>query len=995
MSQQHSTFVGRRRELDVFQQALQDVRARHGRTVVVAGEPGIGKTRLVEEFSASLAADEFDIMVARCETREQAPAFWPWLQALEPVLASNHSANAPGPLLDAVTDLNQVLSKPDGTMPDTTRRRFQHGETRFTLFRTFLQVIQARSAGQPLVLFIDDLHRADAASLDLFAYLAGHIADIPVMLIATCRNDEQSIAGRLSATLAAVAREPGHTYLQPDRLSPDEVANYIASTLSIDIRQETLDAAVTATGGNPFFMREIVRLLESSETPFGGGAAIRIPDTIRHTIDERLSQLPDATRNVLDAAAIVGHRFDLAVLANTAEEPTTLVIPALQPAVLAGIIDEISSDTFQFSHALIRDVIYQSIPLLQRRCLHLTAGRVIEQLSTPIDPPYAVLSHHFSQAATVSGASDAVRYAVLAARDALTRYAWEAAIDQCECGLRAIRFLESPDPVAHCDLLLLLGEAQTMAGAGRETAVLAGMAPVGSTTYMKAARLAEETGLPIRFARAALGAIGASLAVPHGGVEGISLLTRALEGLPQDQEVLRAEVMARLAVDAARLWSVGAMHLSAEDVLRYRKQSDEAVTVARRTGNPRILAWALTARRLANEGTGDPELWLKDADEVIHLGRTGNDPMILNWGLDSKYDLLLGNGQLAMADRVLDEIEGLTDRIDTPRLRMDIAKMRTGQAIRKGNLEAAEKHLAQAQALWPDTATIVLQLVWLRREQQRLPDIQDRIRARSEYMPGSPLWRVVQVLCSIEAGELASARQQWEDLYTNEYNHLPRGAFWLRALALFAEAAYALDDRERAAIFYQELSTAAGRHLFIRNSDHTGGAVPMYLGLLATTRQHWEDAEQHFQQALDMNERAGNLPYAAYTLHFWADMLNRWGKQDERARAHAMNQMALQSSQDMQMIRLAAMATDLASRLTPASLPNRTMGLTDRETEVLTLLVLGKTNREIAASLFVSPRTVGSHVSNILAKLGVRTRTEAATAAIRHGLSSDHIIEAT
>jgi DNA-binding CsgD family transcriptional regulator len=995
MSHQRSAFVGRRRELDVFQQALHDVRTGNGRTVVVAGEPGIGKTRLVEQFSASLAPDEFDIMVARCESGEQAPAFWPWLQVLEPVLAAHHSVSTPGPLIDAITDLNQVLSNPDGTKPDTTRSRYQQGETRFFLFRTFLQVIQTKSASQPLVLFIDDLHRADAASLDLFAFLAGHIANFPVMLIATCRNDEQSIAGRLSATLAAVAREPGHTYLQPERLSSDEVADYIASTLSVDIRQETLAAAVTATGGNPFFMREIVWLLESSETPHGSGTAIRIPDTIRHTIGERLSQLPVATRTVLDAAAVIGHRFDLAVLAGTAGGPAVRVIQALEPAKLFGILDEVAPDTFQFSHALIRDVCYQSIPLLQRHSLHLSAGRAIERLSTGIDPPYTSLSHHFSQAASVGGAGNAVRYATLAAQEALARYAWEAAIDQCECGLSAIRLLEPSNPGVQCDLLLLLGDAQTMAGAGRETAILAGTAPIAITTYAQAARLAEQTGLPTRFARAALGVSGTILAVPQGGVDGIALLERALELLPQDQETLRAEIMARLAVDTARLWSVGALRLSTGDLPRFRERSDEAVAVARRTMNPRTLAWALTARRIAGEGTGDPDLWIQDADEVIQLGRTGNDPIILNWGLDSKYDALLESGQSTLADQVLGEVDDLTNRIDTPRLRMDIAKMRAGQAIRKGDLDAAEEYINQARALWPDTATITFQLVWLRREQQRLPEIQDRVRTRSERMPGSPLWKAIRLLSGIEAGEMASVRERWEHLFTVEYDDLPRGFLWLRSLAMLAEVAHALDDSKRAAIMYRELSPFAAQHLFIRNSDHTGGAVSMYLGLLATTREHWIDAKRCFQQALDMNERSGNLPYVAYTMHFWADMLNRWGKPDERERAHAMNQMALKSSQDMQMTRLSAMATDLANRLTPAPLPIQSMGLTEREVEVLTLLVLGRTNREIADALFVSPRTIGSHVSSILAKLGARTRTEAATAAVRHRILPDVAPETT
>jgi DNA-binding CsgD family transcriptional regulator len=655
--------------------------------------------------------------------------------------------------------------------------------------------------------------------------------------------------------------------------------------------------------------------------------------------------------------------------------------------VTSSLVEVLEANRYRFSHALVQETLYEDLSAARRLSLHQLVGKMLEHAPGEPASHYAQLSHHFGIAAPLGCAEKAVAYALKAADVALSRYAWETAITQYRLALRALDLLDDPSQQQRCEVLLMLGEAQTLAGDGRERAFLSGTSPEAVATYWQAAHLAQAAGLPEQLAQAALGLAGPNLGTPQGGAEGIDLMERAMAALPSDNSPIRAQLLARATVDTARLWAVGASHLSEEAVARIIRHSDEAVAIARRVRDPRTLAFTLAARREAREGSGNIADWLSDAEEVVQLAEVTGDPQVAIWGLNQKYDVLIEAGQSSAAHRVADELGHLARRMQTPLIESEMATLWAGEALRNGRLRDAERHIRRAEAIWPDTATAAFQMVTIRREQQRMHEVAERIHRRYTRYPNSPQWRSLWILLKYETGAVNDARSGFAEVASQDFSDLPRGVLWLRSMGWLAEAAMLLRDQKRAEQIYVLLLPEAARNLFVRNSDHTGGSVAYYLGLLAMTMERWQDAERHFQDALAMNEQAENWFYAAYTRHGWADMLVRRGREADRQRALELNRCVLQSAEEMEMERLAFHARTLRDQLMsadPAGQPTyNDYGLSSREIDVLRLMVDGQTNREIGEALYISPRTVGSHVSNILGKLGARTRTEAAALTVR------------
>jgi DNA-binding CsgD family transcriptional regulator len=240
------------------------------------------------------------------------------------------------------------------------------------------------------------------------------------------------------------------------------------------------------------------------------------------------------------------------------------------------------------------------------------------------------------------------------------------------------------------------------------------------------------------------------------------------------------------------------------------------------------------------------------------------------------------------------------------------------------------------------------------------------------------------VAYQFDTGQADDGRAEMER-YLEIVDTVPRTRTWLRGMTLTAESCAGLGDGERAALIYDALEPFAGWNHCGGYHDHAGGCVSYYLGLLATTLGHWDEAEQHFALSLERNEQWGYRPYVAYTRYGWADMLLRRDADGDRERAVHMLAEAKAIAREFGMERLRRLIADL-ERQSGQRASARPGGLTKRELEVLRLLVEGKSDREIAEDLYISRHTAMRHVSHILAKLGVESRTAAAAHAVRHDL---------
>jgi DNA-binding CsgD family transcriptional regulator len=304
----------------------------------------------------------------------------------------------------------------------------------------------------------------------------------------------------------------------------------------------------------------------------------------------------------------------------------------------------------------------------------------------------------------------------------------------------------------------------------------------------------------------------------------------------------------------------------------------------------------------------------------------------------------------------------------------------------------AQQALAIGQRLQAKdvTGAFGLQMFTIRREQGRLQELEPVVKYFVQQHGVASTWRPGLALIYCELGRRREARREFEHLAQHDFADLPRDGLWLACMIYLAEICAYLGDAARAAMLYPLLLPYAERAIVVGGQVACYGAASRYLGMLAATMSHWQDAEQHFEAALAMNANMGARPWLAHTQHDYAAILVARNQPGDTEKAAALLQEALTTARDLGMQALEARIVARTNPETTPLPPPPPMDLDDlspREIEVLRLMASGKSNREIAEVLFISRNTVSTHVRNILTKTGSANRTEAAAYAMRHGLS--------
>src|SRR6516225_9489078 len=572
--------VGRQREIDDLCAAADVAMSGRGQLVLISGEPGIGKTRLVEELTTYAHLCDALVLWGRCYEGEGAPPYWPWIQVIR-AYSIDHDPDAlvetMGP---GATDIAQIVSEVRRRLPGIAPPSASVAEeqAQFRLFDAVVTFLLNASRREPLVVVLDDLHFGDRGSLALLEFLAPQLGRARLLVVATYRDSELHVHRSLVQTLGELAR------VQPPRrivlrgLTRAEVARYVAMTTGVEPDDELVDAIHTKSEGNPFFVAEIVRLLRAEEQLEGVAAEISIPQELRELTARRVAPLSDSCREALAAAAVVGRDFDLRVLQAVTDADAEPLLEALEEAQAARVITSTGPGRYRFAHILISDALVDGLSARRRLRLHRRVGEALERAyAGQLENRLGELAHHFLEASPGGDPERGVRYAVAAAEHAGGRLAYAESARMYERALRALDFLPT-DTARRCDLLLALGEAHHRAGAHRRA----------SAAFRQAAALARELPSPERLARAALGYGG-----PRGsfGVvdhELVSLLEEALWTL-DEHDAVRARLLARLAME---LYFGDAAERRAVLV-------DEAEAIARRLGDPVTIAYALNARYAA------------------------------------------------------------------------------------------------------------------------------------------------------------------------------------------------------------------------------------------------------------------------------------------------------------------------------------------------------------------------------------------------------------
>ena len=872
---QRSTFVGRERELDQLIEGLEGALAGRGRVALIAGDPGIGKSRLAEELLAAARGGGARVLVGRCWEAGGAPAYWPWVQSLRAYVPQTDLEALRAQLGAGAGDLAQLLPELRDLFPDLPEPPALESEgARFRLFEAASSFLRSAAQDRPLVLMLDDLHAADEPSLLLLRFLARELGESRLLVVCAFRDVDPTLRDPLSSTLAELVREPATARIGLAGLGEADVAEYIELSTGVGAAPGLVKAIHAETEGNPLFVAEVVQLLHAEGHIAQGDAHLRIPPGVRAVIGQRVGRLSERCRELLVAAAVMGREFGLDALGRLSELPRDELLDVLDEAISERVITDVpgAPGRLRFGHALIRDTLYDELSSARKLRLHRAAGEALEKAySAGLEAHLAELAHHYFTAVPDGDPGKALEYARRAGDRAASQLAYEEAVRLYGMALTLVG-----EDAARCDLLLALGDAQARAGD----------MPAAQLAFRTAADLAEELGLREQLARGALGYGGRLVwEVSRGDVHHVPLLERALAVVGDEDSALRVKLLARLAG--------GPLRDASFPPERRLRLSEEALEMARRIGDPGTLAYALAGYNASNHRPDFTPEQGTLATELIRLATEAGEPELVVEGLEHRAtaQLELGDMQGAKADMVA--MAKMADEIRQPSQDWIVLVYRALLALLEGDFAKAEGHISDEPGLggraqsWNAAVTYGLQLYVLRREQGRLAEVEELVRYSVETYPTYPIWRCVLAQTAAQLGDPSEADRALEALVVD----MPVDEEWLVGIGLLAEAASTLGDSDRASLIYDRLRPYGDR-VAVSYPEISMGSVSRNLGLLAATMERWDDAARHFEDALEMNSRIGARPWLAHAQEDYARMLSGRDDPGDQERSRELMQAA-------------------------------------------------------------------------------------------------------
>jgi DNA-binding CsgD family transcriptional regulator len=991
-----SPFVGRRRELPELLAHLDAARQGSGSVVLVSGEPGVGKTRLLAELAHHARADGWRVIEGRAYETEGMPPYLPWTEALR----AHVRACSPEELS---VQLGAGAAHIALLVPDITDGRagsFRHAapppdHERYQLFESVVHLLQALgrslSPRSGLLVVLDDLHWADAPTLHLLLHLARRLTDTPILLAGAYRDTDLTVAHPLSGAVANLRREHLSHELALGAWSADDVASLIEAVAG-RTPPAFAQAVHRETEGNPFFVEEVLRHLRAHDydltDPRTASGGWGLPQGVRQVVGQRLARLSPEAHRLLQIGAVLGDRWDIELLTSVSEFAFESLVAALDEATGAQLIRE-EGNGYQFTHALVRRSVYdgQSLPFRQR--FHLRAARAIEGAAAGnLTPAVTVLAAHYQRAGagSVAQAADYTARAALVARSV---YGWEEEAAHWQAALDLAARAGEADPARQCELLQALGGALVRSGEhGR-----------GHDAFREAAALARPVGLGDALARAVLAQVeelsrvGFRANSAAGPPEDpIALLEEGLRALGPEDSALRARLLARLAQE---LYMRGEERRSAD-------LSHAAIATARGLGVAATLASVLHTVHKALWAAEQLPLRLQLTEEMLALADASGEPhlAVSAWNARIPDLMAVGDGEalnVAMATyaRLVEELRQAPLHVHA------VAVQRAMRCLLSGDLAEAEQQIHEARAVGlqvqcPDTnGCYDGQMFQLRRFQGRLKELDTAQQRAGAEAPHTWLLCAGRAQRASEAGDAAEARREFEHAAVDGFAAVPRVVTWqlgLTPITRLADVCVFLGDADRAALLYERLLPYAEQGAVGGWAVVYTGSVARTLGQLAAVMGDSAAATAHFEAALALETRMGARPWLAHTQRQYAQVLAARRGRGHRRHARQLLGAALAHYSDMGMDHFAAQTRTFLAEPALAGLPppptRFPAGLTAREVDVLRLIAAGKSNRDIGEALTLSVRTVGRHVANIYVKIGAHNKADATAYALRHGLSS-------
>lgn len=1002
--------VGRETELGQLREVFRRARRDEPATVLVGGEAGVGKTRLVEEFGRYAVAEGGRVFVGQClELGEDGLAFAPFAAILRDLLRRDGPAAFAGYERELARLLPELAQSPQPARPDQSSQQSQPtqqpalpggpvqpasaeapatGKNRGHLFEAVSALVEGLAAEQPLVLVVEDLHWADRSTRDLIRFLVRSVRATRSVLIGTFRSDELHRGHPLRAFLAELDRIRSVERLDLDRLDRDGTAQILGHLLGHEPPASLVDSVHARAQGNPFFVEE---LATCADRPGGG-----LPDNVRDLLLARVDQLPEAAQRVLRIAAAGGNPIGHRLLAEVAGVPDVELEEALRAAVAAQLLlPDADGEAYEFRHALVREAVHDDLLPGQHTRLHAAYAAAIEARPelVGVERAPSEIAHHWYNAHDHPRALTA---AVRAAESAGQRYAY------AEQSRLLDRVLALWDQVP---------DAELRAGPYLDVLVAAMEAATGTGDHARALSLVraalgeiDERAAPLRAAQLLVSQ--SKLLVRLGRSDGLDPVRRAYE-------------LSKLVDDGAQrsaLLADVAFQIGQADRQEGARIAAEAAELARQAGDPaaevraKITAAHTSAKMIsAEEGLAE----LRGAERIVLV--TGDTPSLLRL-LVNKSDLLFEVGEYAESARLAEQ--GIADarRLGVGRTMGAYLLGNLAEAlVALGRFDEAEARCAEAARFDPPATLALLWLVHrarvrlarghpgagaavsravgflslpFLRPSTRLPLLELRISAALAAgtvtaagmvtagtaaeaasiarAAGTDTAAETATVVAVAADAVAEARRAQEPRYA-----------W-PVLAAAARAAVTADD-----LRLRELVLAATGTLTARYPAERAYAKQVAAELAPPSFTAWGEAVEAW--------RADGQPYPlACALVRLAEAAAAAGDRATAARAITEATALATGLGATPLVEKARVLTRrLGLRAAEGTSAAGTCPLTPRELEVLRLVSAGLSNRRIAEELFISPKTASVHVSRIIAKLAVANRVEAAAVARRLGLLDD------
>ncbi len=890
-------FVGRDAELGELTAALGDALAGRGRLVLVGGEAGIGKSRLAEELARRAQSRGARVLVGRCWEAGGAPAYWPWVQVLracvrgaDPAVLRTRLGHGAADVAALVPELREVLPDlPDAPAPESEGARFR-------LLEAAANFLSAAAAAEPLVLVVDDLHVADAPSLVFLRFLTGRLGDAPILVVGCYRDTE--VRPDLADALSELGREPVTRRLGLSGLSGVDTARLLESALGDAPTEDLAEHVQAETQGNPLFATEIGRLVAAEGQPAGGG--LPIPEGVRDVIRRRLERESKRCREVLALASVMGRDFDADVIGQVGELGEDELLGALDEAAAARLVTGApgAGGRLRFSHILVRDALYEDLLPPRRARLHGAIAAGLEAFhAANLEPYVAELAHHYL-AAGRAGAAKAIEFARRAGDRAARQYAYEEAARHYADALDVMEATGSADADARCELLLSHGAALSRGGSAR----------AAKKSLDRAAALAEEIGRPDQLARAAV-EYGGRFAWARASTDPalVPLIERALRAVGEEDSAERARLLTRLAA-ALR-----------DEPARARRVRlvEEALAIAERLGDEATLASALVGHWIARETPESAREGVALGARLIEIGERTGDKDLVFAGHDFRVHSYWWQADRTAVALELEGVERLADELRQPAHRWFVGTGQTLMALMDGRFEDAEELLAATRAIgdqaesWNARVSERIGLFVLRREQGRLSEVEDIMRRSVHEYPTLLRFRCARAHLDAELGRAEETRAQLDELLAPGLEDRYYDAEWMLSMLVLCDPAAAFADAEGTARLHDALlpferlySQAPVEAVF--------GCVARGLGVLATALGRLDQAEGHFDVALEVEDRMRARPWYAHVQHDLAAMLLARGGAGDADRASGLIAEAVTTYRELGMERWAARAEALA-----------------------------------------------------------------------------------